>query len=610
MKRFLASALMLLGPLLLAGPALAAGCELGKMAELAVTMTELRPMVPAKINGADARFIADSGAFYSVITPASAIQYGLRLGPAPFNLTMEGVGGDVAISLTTVKTFTLADAAIPNVQCLVGGGEPGAGAAGILGQNVLGLADVEYDLANGVIRLMSPRGCGGRILAYWAGAEPYSVIGLDNAGLASRPATGTILNGARPPTRGTMGTVLVNGARIHADFDTGASTSVLSLRAAARAGVKPGDPGVIAAGMTRGLGRRMIDTWIAPVTSFKIGDEEIRNTRLRIGDLGLRDDVEMLIGADFFLSHHIYVANSQRKLYFTYNGGPVFNLAATARVQEGPGQAPKASPPLDEGRGEPTDAEGFSRRGAAFAARRRFDQAIADFTRACELAPSEGRYFHQRAMARLASGRPALATADLDRALDLDAGDVASRVARAELRLAGGDKAQATADLDAAAGFAAKEADVRLNLAELYERAGRLAPAIVQYGLWIAAHPADSRMAQALNGRCWVRSLNGHDLDKALTDCNAALKLAPRTPQILDSRGLARLRLGDFDKAIADYDAALTLRPKTAWSLYGRGLAELRKGKKAQGDADMAAAIALQPRLADEAKQYGIGPLP
>ena len=35
----------------------------------------------------------------------------------------------------------------------------------------------------------------------------------------------------------------------------------------------------------------------------------------------------MLIGADFFLSHRIYVASSQRKLYFTYNGGPVFNLA-------------------------------------------------------------------------------------------------------------------------------------------------------------------------------------------------------------------------------------------------------------------------------------------
>jgi hypothetical protein len=33
---------------------------------------------------------------------------------------------------------------------------------------------------------------------------------------------------------------------------------------------------------------------------------------------------DMLIGADFFLSHRIYVARSQGKIYFTYKGGPIF----------------------------------------------------------------------------------------------------------------------------------------------------------------------------------------------------------------------------------------------------------------------------------------------
>ena len=77
----------------------------------------------------------------------------------------------------------------------------------------------------------------------------------------------------------------------------------------------------------------MTRTWIAPFASFKIGDEEIRNTRLRIGDIAT--DIDMLIGADFFLSHHLYVASSQHKLYFTYNGGPVFDLSAS----------PKENPP-------------------------------------------------------------------------------------------------------------------------------------------------------------------------------------------------------------------------------------------------------------------------
>ena len=103
----------------------------------------------------------------------------------------------------------------------------------------------------------------------------------------------------------------------------------LTLAAAKRAGITPSDPGVKPAGATTGIGRGVLRTWIVPVKSFRIGDEEIHNTHLRIADatnLG-RD---MLIGADFFLSHHIYVANSQRKLYFTYNGGTVFNLAPDA----------------------------------------------------------------------------------------------------------------------------------------------------------------------------------------------------------------------------------------------------------------------------------------
>jgi hypothetical protein len=36
----------------------------------------------------------------------------------------------------------------------------------------------------------------------------------------------------------------------------------------------------------------------------------------------------MIIGADFFMAHRIYVARSQGKIYFTYKGGPVFQNVA------------------------------------------------------------------------------------------------------------------------------------------------------------------------------------------------------------------------------------------------------------------------------------------
>jgi tetratricopeptide (TPR) repeat protein/predicted aspartyl protease len=557
-----------------------AACKIGRLAELPVTMTGLRPLVSAKINGADALFLADSGAFFSMITPAAAAEFKLKLGPAPYGLVVTGVGGEARAWLTTVKTFTLSDIPMANVEFIVGGNELG-GAAGVLGQNVFSIADVEYDLANGAIRLMRPHDCRKALLAYWAASQPYSVLDTDSA---------------TPQSQHSTGVAYINGAKIRVLFDTGASTSVLSLAAAGRAGVKPGADGVVDGGLSYGVGRKLMQTWIAPFASFRIGDEEIRNTRLRIGDVALRD-IDMLIGADFFLSHRIYVATSQRKLYFTYNGGPVFNLASSPPTHAGPDP---------EQADQPRDAAAFSRRGAAFTSRRDYEHAIADLTRACELAPNEPEYFYRRGMARWGNRQPDLARADFDQALKLKADDVDALVARAQLRLQGSENSAAVTDLDAAGRFATEQADIRMQIGSLYARAGLFTQAVVQFDKWITAHDQDVRVPEARNARCWARALWGQELDKALLDCNGALKSRPDTADFLDSRGLVRLRMGDLDKSIADYDAALKLRPRDAWSLYGRGLAKVRKGLSTAGEADIAAATAIQPRIEDEARKHGI----
>jgi tetratricopeptide (TPR) repeat protein len=594
-RRGLIVALAILGLAVPAGRAFA-GCKLGKLAELPVTMVGSRPVVSAQINGSDAQFIADSGAFFSMITPASAAQFKLALTPAPWGLRVRGVGGEINVSVATVKLFTLAGIPIRNIEFLVGGSEPGSGSAGVLGQNVFSIGDVEYDLAKGAIRLMHPDDCGRTTLAYWVtGGEPYSIMNID---ATTRLAPHT------------TGTAFINGAHIRVMFDTGAATSVLSLSAAKRAGVTPETPGVVDAGYWHGIGRRVSRSWIAHFSSFKIGEEEVRNARLRIGDVGL-ENADMLIGADFFLSHRIYVASSQHKLYFTYNGGPVFNLAALPSTRAAGDAAPESPAPLGAA-DEPGDAAGFSRRGAAFAARRDYEHAIADLIRACELAPEEPNYFYQRGMIRLENKQPAQAMEDFGQALTLNPDDVPALVARADLRLKGRDTAGAAEDLDAVDRVAAKEADVRYVLARDYQRADLKGPALAQYDLWIAAHADDSRLAEALNGRCGLRALSGEDLAKALADCNAALKLAPKSSpasaRILDTRGLVELRLGDVDHSIADFDAALKLQPQDAWALYGRGANESRRGNIAQAQLDMAAAIALWPAIADEFKKRGIPP--
>ena len=558
-----------------------ATCQVGKLLELAVTMQGARPVTEVGINGRSLPFIVDSGAFFSTISPGTAAELGLRLDPSPIQLA--GVGGQAGRTyLARVKSLDLAGVPLHDIQFVVGGSETGAG--GLLGQNILGIGDVEYDLEHGVIRVMRSQGCSAKDnLAYWAGNRPVSDLAIEYRD-ASHPHT--------------IGTVIVNGVRLRAIFDTGAGSSILSLDAAKRAGLTPRSPGVVPSGTARGLGRSMVQTWIAPIQTVKIGTEEVRNIKMHIGDIG--EAADMLIGEDFFLSHRVYVANSLRHMYFTYDGGPVFSVTPSRVVnQQGVTEtiAADTSP-------QPTDAAGFSRRGAAETSRHDYKAALADLDRAVAMDPANGRYLLEHARTEFLVGNRLAALADLDRAVKAAPADPEIRLARAETLVGRKQKAAALSDLEAADAALPRQADERLGLAALFERLDQFDKSIANYDLWIAAHPDDSRQPMALNGRCWTRALSGRDLPLALKDCDAALR-RDKAASYFDSRGLVELRMGQYDKAIADYSAALRLAPRTAWSLYGRGLARRHKNDPlSQGD--LAAAVAIDPALPARAQGLGI----
>ena len=591
-----------------AGSAAAEPCQLARFAELPVTMEGMRPLVHAAINGQDALFIADSGAFFSSLTPAAARGFKLRLDPVNPSFGLTGVGGAAQVWLTTVPKFTIFRLDLPKVPFLVAGNDLGHGAVGLLGQNVFRLGDVEYDLANGMITILRTHGdCRKTSLAYWANAKqlPYSEIDID---FASRE---------RPHTTGEA---YLNGSRIRVMFDTGAGASMLSLRAAKRAGVTPDSPGVTAGGSWSGIGRRTVRTWVAPFASFKIGDEEIRNTHLRIGEEDL-PQTDMLIGADFFLSHHVLVASSQHRLYFTYNGGPVFNLTTLAAPAPPPATEPGEGGGLEPAQSAPAqtaapaaqtgqlDAAGYARRGSASASRREYEAALADLTRAIELDPTQADYFYERGRTLAADNQADKALQDFSQAIKLNPGDVPALMARAELHAQRNDPAASISpDLDAADRAAPREGDMRLALGYLYQRVRNYPAAIAQFDDWINSHRDDIQMPRARNARCRVRALEGKELDRALDDCNFAVHKDPKVAAHFDSRGLVYLRQGRYDKAIADYDAALALNPKLAWSLYGRGLAKQHLGQTAASQHDIGAAEALAPKIAEEAASHGVVP--
>ena len=570
--------------------------------DLPVTISGTRALIDAKINNQAVRLLVDSGAFFNMVSAATAQELNLKLGPAPYGFSIRGIGGTTQPSVGTAKVFTIANVDIPHVEFLVGGSEAGSGSSGILGQNFLVNWNVEYDLAKGLIRLFKDTDCSKQFLAYWAAQnqQPYTVTTIDKV---------------TPRDPHAIGHAYINGEKIRVLFDSGAFKSVLSTKAAARAGVKVDSPGVIDGGSTGGIGRNQVRSYIAPFTSFKFADgEEIKNARLRIADIDI-GIADMLIGADFFLSHRIFIANSQAKVYITYNGGPVFDLRTTparepaAQAADTAADAPTAVE-AKPAAAAPEDAAALARRGTASAGRNDYDHALADLTRAVELEPSNADYLYERGRVYWSRKEPEKAIADFSKVLELKPEHVQALMGRAELRINAKNIPDARQDLEAIDKIVAKQADVRFQVALAYGRADLPALAIPQFDLWIASHAEDARLAIAQGGRCRARGALGRDLPAALDDCNAAVKHSDKfhNAAMLDSRALVRFRLGDYAKAIADYDAALKLQPKSAWTLYGRGLAKVKKNQRSDGEADMAEAIKIGPNVAEAYKQIGIVP--
>jgi tetratricopeptide (TPR) repeat protein len=363
---------------------------------------------------------------------------------------------------------------------------------------------------------------------------------------------------------------------------------------AERLGFRASAKNIEATSSAQGIGWRPMESWIAEFDQLDVGGEQIHKPRLTVTDIGMT--VDLILGADFFLSHRVYVAHDQHRLYFTYNGGPVFRLEATASAATETARA--------ETKGA-ADPDALGRLASTELARRDYARAIADLNRALELAPDSVDLLMRRGRARMAAGDSDLAEADFSRALKLRPDDAEARLALAELKLKAKKTAAAEADLDALAKSTDQNLRVQMRVAALYADAHRFPKAIAIYDAWIAAHRGEPHPG-VLVARCRVRGLSGEGLDQALSDCDEGMRYGRPTAEEYEHRGLVRLRLNRLSGAIYDYDQALALQPKLAWALYGRGLAKIGQGRDADGRADIAAALALNADLADEAKSYGL----
>ena len=568
----------------------AADCQL-KRIPLKLQLEGRAVVLPAKINGRDVRLQLSIGSFFSMLSRDAASRLQLRERPSPVEVNVRG--GSLEAFVTNADTFDLSstggDIHFRHVDFLVGGNGFGDGIDGELGQNVFAFTDMEFDLANSAVSMLRAHGCSDGNLAYWA--KPGEAIARFHI-----EHTDTMHSQF-------IGTGKLDGHSLRFMISN-AGSSWVSTRVAKSVGISRSDAGVTDGGTIQGISGKSTPTWIARFKEVDLGGEVIKNPRIRVGDLDYLD-VDMILGADFLVSHHLYVSRSQHEVYFTYNGGTVFDVGDCNCANK-----VVAVPATDKSAGvaDPKTAEEFAQNGRAAVARRDYQGAIDNFSRAIELAPQDAANYMLRGQTYWQRGNAVLAMADMDKAIALKPDDARVHQRRGQLHLAYGDEAGAAADFSEAERLAPADNDLSLDIAVGYSNTGHYAIALTRLDRWIDAHQKDERLAQALNSRCLARAAAKLELDRALEDCNGAVRRDSNNPHYLDSRALVYLHLGQFDKSMADYRHAMDLQPRNGIYRYGLGLAERGAGQTAAADEDMKAGTALWSGVVKYYERMGVKP--
>ncbi len=300
-----------------------AKCTLQLVDEWPVRQVHGHLIVDGTINGQPVDVMLGTGSQRTVLLRSAAERLHLYRQWAGY--PMLGIGGESRLEASTVSDMAVGRFESRGWRFLIPIDQDlGDGFDVVLGDDFFRAFDVEFDLAHNVVRLFQPQDCDGVSLAYWspAGATEAAIEPVFHL----RPQI--IFAG------------LLNGQPLRALLDSGTTVSVLTTRDALAAGVTTQSPGVVTSGAITGFGENGVDSWTSTFASFAVGDETITKPRIRFADIyanatykltGSRvphkfdSQQPMLLGVDFLRAHRVLVSHSQRKVYLTYIGGPVFD---------------------------------------------------------------------------------------------------------------------------------------------------------------------------------------------------------------------------------------------------------------------------------------------
>jgi hypothetical protein len=296
-----ALALMLMA---LCHPTAQAACVVQERATINLTVVNGIIMVPALVNEQPATFILDTGAQRSVITRDTVARLALALDEWVATTT-SGVGGMERHRNANPRSFTLGGVKLERRTrtrdtSLTVGTLPLTRIGphqidGLLGRDFLSPFDLVMDLRRQRVTLFEVSECSGRFLP-WRG---------DYRGLPVENPTETAL----------VIRLEVDGVRLRALLDTGASTTVLAAPGMARLGLTAEKLAGDQTGQASGLGPRPIATFRHVFQEMRIGQEVFREPALMVSPIRLVPIVDMLLGADWLANKTVWVSFATRQVF-------------------------------------------------------------------------------------------------------------------------------------------------------------------------------------------------------------------------------------------------------------------------------------------------------
>jgi hypothetical protein len=346
--------------LLSGGEALAASCDYTKVAQLHVTVENNQILIPGVLHGHKVKFLFDTSSPASFIPAGAAAK--MEVPVSSFNSPtflsiLSGYVDPKDYSFGEVSEFTLDGTQIRGTIFRVFGSLEtknfgGPDVVALLGTDFWKGYEVEIDLAHNAVNLFHAKDCTSN-LAYWSNS--YNVVDMRRYGARSAfdlkldgHEMSAILDSGSPYSTLTDKAAAKLGAKhdgtaLMADeHEPGTQSTDLPslLRISYGLGLDPVYPNVQTIGFpTAAQATPPADYWLAHFSKLTLDEEAISPVNLRVmksiqtrtaetGALLPSNDpvyYDVLLGVDFLKSHHVLIANSQNKLYFTYSGGSVFN---------------------------------------------------------------------------------------------------------------------------------------------------------------------------------------------------------------------------------------------------------------------------------------------